>query len=380
MFGGVEMILVTLVRERASAPGLEMEFGLCFDDRLSAELKDAGATVHRLCPVRVSRPWTILRARRSLAALLRRQAFDLVIVHSAWSHALFAPVARRAGRPLLWWLHGHARGKHWSERWAKLTRPDLMLCVSHFAAASVANLFRDVEHEVIYAPFSFRRQAADRKARQAVRAELGIPADAFVIIQVSRMEPGKGHAVHLQALSKLLDLPGWYCCQVGGPNSTAEASYFEVLQGMARDLGLGQRVRFLGKRADVPRLLRAADLFCQPNVETEGFSIAFLEALTAGLPVITTPLGGAAELINESCGVLLPPGDGEALARCLRRFLADPALLQNTGETGRRRVEALCDPARQMPRLEALFRRVAGSVREPRVPAPIRVRAGEIRS
>jgi glycosyltransferase involved in cell wall biosynthesis len=380
MFGGVEMILLTLARERGWAPGMEMEFALCFEDRLSAELKDTGAAVHPLCPVRVRRPWTVLRARRALAALLRRRPFDLIVVHSAWTHALFAPVARRAKRPLVWWLHGHARGTHWTERWARLTRPDLLLCVSRSVAACVPNLFRDVAHEVVYAPFSFRHQAVGPEARREVRAELGIPADAVVILQVSRMEPGKGHAVHLKALGGLLDLPGWCCCQVGGPNSEAEARYFAGLQRMAHDLGLGPRVRFLGKRADVPRLLRAADLFCQPNVETEGFSIAFLEALAAGLPVLTTPLGGAAEQIDDACGVLLPPGDSEALARCLRRFLTDPAHRERAGEAGRRRVEALCDPARQMPRLEELFRRVAGTVREPAAPAPRHGRSEEVRA
>src|SRR5579883_891220 len=93
IFGGVETILLTLVRQRHLCPDLSMSFALCFDDRLSRELVAAGAEVHALGPVRVSRPWTIIRARGALTELLRRQRFDVVVVHSAWSHAVFGPVA-----------------------------------------------------------------------------------------------------------------------------------------------------------------------------------------------------------------------------------------------------------------------------------------------
>src|SRR4051812_49392620 len=97
LYGGVERMLVTLARERSACPEMEPEFGLCFEGRLSRELRDAGVRVHMLGEVRLSRPWTVLAARRRLRELLRAQPFDAAITHSAWPHAVFAPAVRGCG-------------------------------------------------------------------------------------------------------------------------------------------------------------------------------------------------------------------------------------------------------------------------------------------
>ena len=78
----------------------------------------------------------------------------------------------------------------------------------------------------------------------------------------------------------------------------------------------------------------SADIHCQPNTGPEPFGIAFVEALYAGLPVVTTRLGGALEIVNETCGVLVPPGDAGALAAALRRLIADPAERSRLGRAG----------------------------------------------
>ena len=70
--------------------------------------------------------------------------------------------------------------------------------------------------------------------------------------------------------------------------------------------GLAERVRFLGERADVPDLLGAADIHCQPNSSPEPFGLAFVEALHAALPVVTSDAGGAREIVTPACGVLVP--------------------------------------------------------------------------
>ena len=67
-------------------------------------------------------------------------------------------------------------------------------------------------------------------------------------------------------------------------------------------------MRFLGERRDVAACMRAADIHCQPNTAPEPFGLAFVEALYAGLPVVTTALGGALEILTDACGVLVPAG------------------------------------------------------------------------
>src|SRR5438477_10651833 len=98
-------MLLAIARTPQSATDLASEFALCFDGRLSGELEAAGARVHRLGEVRASRPPTVHRARKALAALLASGRFDRVICHASWSHAIFGGVVRRAGVPLAVWAH-----------------------------------------------------------------------------------------------------------------------------------------------------------------------------------------------------------------------------------------------------------------------------------
>src|ERR1700677_2265338 len=124
LYGGIETLLVTLARERSLCPTVEPHFALFFEGRLSSALREAGVPVHLLGETRVSRPWTVLRSRRRLAELLRGQPFDAVVTHGCWPHALAAPPVRRAGLPLVFWMHNFQSGRQWLERWARWVPPD----------------------------------------------------------------------------------------------------------------------------------------------------------------------------------------------------------------------------------------------------------------
>lgn len=121
------------------------------------------------------------------------------------------------------------------------------------------------------------------------------------------------------------------------------------------DSGLSGRVHFLGQRCDVPELLAAADIFCQPNLGPEGFGISFIEAMYAGLPVVTTSLGAAPEIFQENCGVLVKPNAGD-LAAELAKLIADFQMRSALGGNAKIRAAALSDPAQQVKKLaEILF-------------------------
>ena len=102
-------------------------FAVCFEGRLSEEIDASGAECTRLGAARLSRPWTVLRARRRLATLLDRidSRSAVVVCHSSWIYALAAPVVRRSTSRLVLWLHDRVTGGSWPERWAARTRPDL---------------------------------------------------------------------------------------------------------------------------------------------------------------------------------------------------------------------------------------------------------------
>jgi glycosyltransferase involved in cell wall biosynthesis len=350
LYGGIETLLVTMARLRTLCPSLEPETALCFDGRLSAELRATGAPVHQLPEVRASRILTVARARRALTALLARGRYDCVICHAAWSQALLGPTVKRAGVPLVFWAHDAVTGKHWTERLARRVRPDLVICNSRYTAASVGHLYPDVPLVVLAYPVSAQMPRLTGAERAALRASLDTPVDTTVIIQVSRMERWKGHTLVVEALAHLRDLR-WVWWVVGGAQRPEELSYVATVRVAADRLGIADRIRFLGERSDVGRLLVAADIHCQANLGPEPFGITFIEALAAGLPVVTAAMGGALEIVDDSCGILVPPQDVVLLAASLRRLIEDPRLRARLSSAGPARAKQVSDPATQLQRL-----------------------------
>lgn len=354
LFGGVESMLLTNVRQQHLAGALQSSFALCFEGQFSQELAGTNAAVHKLGNVWIRQPLTVRRARRNLRELLGRETFDVVVTHSCWSQVIFGPAARAAKAPLVFYMHGPADGKHWLERWARRTAPDQVLCNSQYTAATQPQLYPGVRSQIVYCPVAPPLEYS-QASRSEIRAELQTPDDAIVIVQVSRIEALKGHLVHLEALGLLKDLPGWISWMVGGAQRPQEVHYLEELKNAAVRLGISERVRFLGQRSDVPQLLAAADVFCQPNTHPDAFGLSFIEALYARLPVVTTALGGAREIVNESCGVLTESGDVRGLAAVLRRLIEDQTLRVKLGNAGPARAQELCDPGTQLKKFsEAL--------------------------
>ncbi|MCE9672338.1 glycosyltransferase [Myxococcus stipitatus] len=345
LFGGIESFLVTLARESARhGTGTTHEYALCFEGRLSEALREAGAVVHLLGPARVGRPWTVWRARSALRAVLEAGAYSAVVCHAAWPQALFGAVVRGVGVPLVFYQHDALTGRHWVERWARVTAPDLVLANSRFTARSLSHVYPRAPFRVRHPLVPPAASPLSAGARAAVRAELGAGEGNVVIVCVSRMEEWKGHRLLLEALGRMREERGWRAWLVGGAQREEEQRYVEGLRAQARALGLEGRVRFLGQRSDVPMLLRAADVHCQPNTSPEPFGLAFVEALQAGLPVVTTAGGGPLEIVDATCGVLVPP-EAAALSSALLRLVADADARGRLGAAGPARAAALCEPA-----------------------------------
>ncbi|HET7464308.1 MAG TPA: glycosyltransferase family 4 protein [Longimicrobium sp.] len=356
LYGGVEAMLATFARERHRVPEMEPRFALAFEGRLARELREAGAVVEIVGAARLSRPWTVWRARRRLRAAIEGARPDVAVLHSAWSWAIFAPVVCRAGVPAVFWLHDAASGGG-AERMARRTPARLAVCTSSFVRGTLPRLFPHARGEVVYPSVPAPRDFAAERA--AVRAELGTAPDSVVVVQASRMEPWKGHRVHLEALGRMADDPRWTCWLAGGAQRPAELRHLGEMRALAGRLGIGGRVRWLGERADVPRLLAAADLLCQPNLGPEPFGMTYVEAMHAGLPVIGAATGGALEIVTPHTGVLVPPGDAGATAEALRALVADAGLRARLGAAGPARARELCDPPGQMRRLLSVLREVA---------------------
>ena len=166
--------------------------------------------------------------------------------------------------------------------------------------------------------------------RHAARARLGLPTDALVIGCVGRLVPLKNHRVLIELLPRLTRaFPGLRLVIVGG------GPLREELAAQAQALGVADRLTLAGEHARVANLLPAFDVFALPS-ETEGLSIALLEAAASGLAVVATAVGGNPEIIDDgTTGLLVPAGDADALAAALEALLRDPARRASLGDAAR---------------------------------------------
>jgi len=171
----------------------------------------------------------------------------------------------------------------------------------------------------------------ERDARRAgVRAELGVGDDDVVVLMVARLSPQKAHEVMLDAIARAAH-PRLRLVVVGDGRRRGE------LEALVAERGLGDAVSFLGLRRDVPRLLAGGDVFALSSVH-EGVPISVIEAMTAGLPVVSTDVGALRDLVTDGVdGFLVPAGDASGLADRLTRLADDPALRTRLGEHARTR-------------------------------------------
>ena len=321
LFGGIERMLVTLAASDAVA-GLRHQFAVCCESRLALELRAEGAPVHSLGDVRLRRPATIIAARRSLDALLAEQRPDVVICHAPWAHALCGPTVRSTSRPLAMWLHDAFDGRSIVDRWARRTPADLVIANSTWTAGRAQPLGSALPIAVVPCPIGVTPSTANRAA---IRTACDTPAEQLVVLIASRLQSWKGHLTLIGALAEVnRTRRDWTLWIAGGAQRPEERAYATRLQSRARELGISDRVRLIGERSDIPDVMRAADLLCQPNEAPEPFGVVFVEALACGLPVVAVRDGGAADVLNDRCARFVEARDTHGLARVLDRLMMRP--------------------------------------------------------
>jgi len=363
LYGGIETYLVTLAKTQALLLQMQHEFALCFSGRLSAELQDAGAVVHQLGVVQIRKLWTVWNARSRLKTLLQAREFDVVIAHACWVQSIFGGVVKAQGLPLVFYTHDTISGRGWLEKLAKRIVPDCAIVNSQYTRSTLQHFYSDTPKHVVYYPVS---QATSSEQTDWMRSQFQTPQDRVVIVQACRLEPWKGHRSLVAALGRLQNVPNWEMWIAGGAQRPHEQVYLASLQAEIETLGIVDRVKFLGQRSDVPQLLAAADIHCQPNSGGEPFGIAFIEALYAGLPIVTTAIGAAPEIVNDTCGCLVPAGDIEALAQVLERLIMNAEERDRLSRHSYDRASFLCNPVQQLKKLYAVLEPYTRSARKRR--------------
>ncbi len=226
-------------------------------------------------------------------------------------------------------------------RWQIWTNRLLVPTTQHFVAVSRAAA--EYLHKVEWVPWrkiSLIPNAIEPPAPvppervQALRREwLGPDGSGPLLGTVARLEPQKGLDVLIRAVAVLSPLmPGMRCIMVG------RGGLEEELRTLARSLGVEGQVLFLGPRSDIPAILAALDIFVLPS-RFEGLSLALLEAMAAGKPVVATAVSGTVEVIQDGeTGVLVPPEDEVSLARALLDLISQPRRARTLGERARTHV------------------------------------------
>jgi glycosyltransferase involved in cell wall biosynthesis len=199
-----------------------------------------------------------------------------------------------------------------------------------------------------------RFRSASSGAGQSVRLSLGLTEGGFVWLAVGRFEVAKDYPNMLRAFAKVREQEPRAVLLLVGRGSLQKET-----EALARELGLGTGVRFLGVRSDVPEVMSAADGYVMSSA-WEGMPMVLLEAAAAGLPIVATRVGGNYEVVRQGeTGFLVPPSDHEALGLAMLRLsqLSEPER-RAMGERGREHVRAHYDLGRVAERWEDLYREV----------------------
>ena len=301
-------------------------------------------------------PGLDLGLARRLARLTRATGADILHAHNTVSQLYAVLAALFTKRPVVATLHGANYGgsaRHRRLRRILAARCAATACVSQDALAAA----RDLDHipasrlHLVYNGIDVGEMTAAQAQREADRQALGLGEKDQAVISVGRLSQEKDYATLLRALA---ELQGPRLFLVGHGPSRPE------LEALAAQLGLGERVVFLGERGDVPRLLAACDLFALSSL-TEGISMALLEAMAGGLAVVATAVGGTPELVAPGeNGLLVPPADPTALAQAMGELLADPHRRQAYGQAGAQHVAARFSLEAMATAYAELYRKALG--------------------
>jgi glycosyltransferase involved in cell wall biosynthesis len=356
--GGQETMVVALSSLQVQAGHQVRIVCLWFEGELADRARAAGVEVvcaHKRAGLDPIAAWRLRR-------LILQARPDALHTHNAMSH-YYAVAACLGARPrtIVNTRHGYAKRqpKGRDERFYKwaMQRSDFGVGVSRSLKAyfSEAGLIpvdkaRAVANGIDVNRFTARTDAQAR----ALRAELGLPADAVTVATVGRLNEVKRQVDLLHAVKLRVDAGDPVCLLVVG-----EGPMRPELERTRDELGLAPHMRMLGSRNDVPQLLASMDVFVLCS-RSEGYSMALVEASTAALPIVATDVGGNAEIVqHEQTGLVVPPTDVPALAAAIGRLSSDAAQRHRLGEAGRAwalregSVQAMCAAYESLYRQEA---------------------------
>lgn len=351
--GGAELYLLAAAQPYASSSKV-----LLFEDGLLRErLEQAGVAVEVINASRslkkVKRSKLLSSALLALPTLLHlvtavakeARYYNVIFANSQKSFAVAAIAGRLARRPVVWCLHDILSSEHFGA----LNIKTAITLANRFAAKVIVNskatarafinaggkksLVKVVYNGIEAKSYDDIANEEVEKTRASLRLNQGPVVGVF-----SRLASWKGQHVLIEALTKLPNVQALLV----GEALFGEDDYANTLKERVTQLGLENRVHFLGFRQDIPQLMNISDVIVHTSVAPEPFGRVVVEGMLAKKPVIASKAGGVLEIIEDGeSGLLVEPGDSQALASALKRVLSHSSLSQDLGHAGSERAQTL---------------------------------------
>jgi len=347
---GAEVLVRELIR-RAGPRILPSIFCLDAIGKMGEEMQAEGIDIIHFN----RRPGLDWGVARRMATAMRQRELDIVHAHqyTPFYYSAIAKLLCRKKPKLILTEHGRhypdvvSRKRRWANKLILARTADAVTACCEFSANGLAvnDGFDRRRIEIIENGIEVDRYGPPSGGRKPSVSDLGHgglrpPARGGVILHVARHHPVKDQATLLRGFALAApDLPGVTLQMAGDGPLRGD------LENLTRELGVADRVQFLGIRSDIPDLMRSADVFALTSL-SEAASLTLLEAMATGLPAVVTDVGGNGEIVrHEQEGLLFPRSDAAGCAVAFKRLFADPAFAERLGDAGRER-------ARERYRLE----------------------------
>ena len=307
--------------------GHSVDFACNVNKPINQSLLDRGCRVFQIDFSRSPLDLSNMRAYKEIKALIIREKFDIIHVHTPVAAAVTRLAIKNIpkvkviytahgfhfykGAPLKNWLLYYPVEKYLSKH------TDVLITINQEDYERAKRKFK--ARQIEYVPGvgidinKFQNVAVDKEKK---RVELGISKDAYVMVSVGELIRRKNHSAVIKALKKVNNPKITYIICGRGPLK-------DRLDSLVEKLELDTQVKLLGYRTDIPEILKVSDLFVLPSFH-EGLPVAFMEAMISGLPVICSKIRGNTDLIlEEKGGYLVEPNDIYGFASAIKKIISN---------------------------------------------------------
>ncbi len=365
--GGAPSVTLSMLKSlRENGYDVELATGLAGKGErdLLPEIKDKDYKVTVIPElVRNVRPLKDLIALGKLRKLMKEGKYDVVHTHTTKAGILGRLAANQAKVPhVIHSPHGHIFHGYFNPVLIKLyvmletmaarwTQKTITLTEKEKKEYLALGIGVPGEYECIYNGIDVDKYCDPDLSVKAERRRLNISTTATVLLTVGRLVHVKGHRHLLEAVASMghEESADVHCLIIG------DGDLREELESQAHELGISEKISFLGHQNNITPFLMISDLFVLPSLN-EGFGLVVIEAMASGLPIIATNVGGVPEIVKDGeTGILVSPGESSALKNGILTLLKDREILRQIGNQNRERVQREFSLKQMNDKVEKLY-------------------------